>query len=263
MLQNNCTTYSRCIRIQVSHYIAFLAAIFCLFQKYNWGVPVAKLVFSYPEWLCCALPPWNVTSILAQYRKVVKNLHHPLVMQTQFHLRKHKCYFVAWKQICSSIKLTSSFARFSYSECGLRSLRSLIHMRVMSSLASATPSVAYAPFARSLTWAWLVHLLQLLRVWLTLAHSHGRDEAGRECDILVITYTKWLKARAAHNMGNLWQCCNVHKTPPSIAPSLPPSLRSCLLTCLPAERLTDRPTYWPTYTYSTYLEGGTGSKFLS
>ncbi len=48
---------------------------------------------------------------------------------------------------------TSSFARFSYSECGLRSLRSLTHMRVMSSLASAAPSVAYVRFARSLTWA--------------------------------------------------------------------------------------------------------------
>ncbi len=48
---------------------------------------------------------------------------------------------------------TSSFARFSYSECGLRSLRSLTHMRVMSSLASANPSVAYARFTRSLTWA--------------------------------------------------------------------------------------------------------------
>ncbi len=45
------------------------------------------------------------------------------------------------------------FARFSYSECGIRSLRSLTHMGVMSSLTSATPSVAYARFARSLTWA--------------------------------------------------------------------------------------------------------------
>ncbi len=116
---------------------------------------------------------------------------------------------------------TSSFARFSYSECGLRSLRSLTHMGVMSSLASATPSVAYAP----------------------LAHSHVRDEFARfsysECglrslthmgvmrqggnDILVITYTKCLRARAAHNMGNLRKC-NVHEKPPSIAPSLPPSV---------------------------------------
>ncbi len=48
------------------------------------------------------------------------------------------------------IYFASSFARFSYSECGLRSLT---HMRVMSSLASATPSVAYVRFARSLTWA--------------------------------------------------------------------------------------------------------------
>ncbi len=109
----------------------------------------------------------------------------------------------------------------------------------MSSLASATLSVAYARFARSLTWTWWVRLLQLLRVWLTLAslaHSHGRDEAGREC---VITYTKWLRARAAHNMGNLWQC-NVHKKPPSIAPSLPLSLPAC----------------WPTIsTVPTWREG--------
>ncbi len=91
--------------------------------------------------------------------------------------------------------------------------------------------------------------LQLLRVWLTLAalaHSHGRDEAGRECDILVITYTKWLRARAAHNMGNRWQCCNVHKKT-SIHRSFPPFLRPCLPAdlpaCRPADRLTDRPTY--------------------
>ncbi len=45
---------------------------------------------------------------------------------------------------------TSSFARFSYSECGLCSLCLLTHMGVMSSLASTTPSVAYARFARSL-----------------------------------------------------------------------------------------------------------------
>ncbi len=56
----------------------------------------------------------------------------------------------------SKILCTSSFARlarFSYSKCGLRSLRLLTHMRVMSSLISATRSVAYARFARSLTWA--------------------------------------------------------------------------------------------------------------
>ncbi len=45
------------------------------------------------------------------------------------------------------------FACFSYSECGLRSLRLLTHMHVMSSLASATLSVAYARFARSFTCA--------------------------------------------------------------------------------------------------------------
>ncbi len=59
-------------------------------------------------------------------------------------------------------------------------------------------------------------------MWLTLAslaHSHGRDEAGREC---VITYTKWLRAGAAHNMGNLWQCCNVDEKT-SIQRSFPPS----------------------------------------
>ncbi len=53
----------------------------------------------------------------------------------------------------SCVYYTSSFARFSYSECGLCVLRSLTHMGVMSSLTSATPSVAYARFARSLTWA--------------------------------------------------------------------------------------------------------------
>ncbi len=113
----------------------------------------------------------------------------------------------------------------------------------VASLASATPSVAYT---RSLTWAWWVHSLQLLRVWLTLAslaHSHGRDEAGRECDILVITCTKWLRARAAHNMGNLWQCWNVHKKPPSIAPSLPPSVPACLPACCPACLLAGRPKW--------------------
>ncbi len=36
-----------------------------------------------------------------------------------------------WKSRKRSIKCTSSFARFSYSECGLRSLRSLTHMGVM------------------------------------------------------------------------------------------------------------------------------------
>ncbi len=87
----------------------------------------------------------------------------------------------------------------------------------------------------------------------SLAHSHGHDEAGRECDILVITYTKWLRARAAHNMGNLWQCCNVHKKPPSIGPSLPPSVDACL----PAGRPTDRSTNLLTYLYLQYhLPGG-------
>ncbi len=53
-----------------------------------------------------------------------------------------------------SITGCDELARFNYSECGLRLLRSLTHMGVMSSLASATPSVAYARFARSLTWVW-------------------------------------------------------------------------------------------------------------
>ncbi len=51
-----------------------------------------------------------------------------------------------------SITGRAELAQSSYCECGLRSLRSLTHMGVMSSLAPATPSVAYARFARSLTW---------------------------------------------------------------------------------------------------------------
>ncbi len=101
----------------------------------------------------------------------------------------------------------------------------------------------------------LLRSLQLLRVWLTLAslaHSHGRDEAGRECDILVITYTKWLRSRAAHNMGNLWQCCNVHKKPPSIAPSLPPSVPACLPASRPTDWPIDPPTDLPILTVPTW-----------
>ncbi len=59
---------------------------------------------------------------------------------------------VAFARFARSITGRDELARFSYSECGLRSLRSLTHMGVMSSLSSATPSVAYARFARSLTW---------------------------------------------------------------------------------------------------------------
>ncbi len=68
---------------------------------------------------------------------------------------------------------TSSFARFSYSECKLRSLRSLTHMGMMR-------------------------------------------QGGDSCDNIVNG-----SARAAHNTGNLWQCCNFHK---NHHPSLPPSL---------------------------------------
>ncbi len=60
---------------------------------------------------------------------------------------------VAFARFARSITGRDELARFNYSECGLRSLRSLTHMGVMSSLASATPSVAYARFARSLTGA--------------------------------------------------------------------------------------------------------------
>ncbi len=77
-------------------------------------------------------------------------------------------------------KLTSSFARFSYSECGLRSLRSLTHMRVMSSLGSATPSVV-------------------------CARSHARDEFARcsysECGLRSI--------RSLTHMGVMRQGGNV------------------------------------------------------
>ncbi len=68
----------------------------------------------------------------------------------------HKLMGVYMEGLILGVKTTSSFtrfARFSYSECGLRLLRSLTHMRVMSSLALATPSIAYARFARSLTCA--------------------------------------------------------------------------------------------------------------
>ncbi len=56
---------------------------------------------------------------------------------------------VAFARFARSITGRDKLARFSYCECGLRSLRSLTHMGVMSSLAPSTPSVAYA---RSLTW---------------------------------------------------------------------------------------------------------------
>ncbi len=56
---------------------------------------------------------------------------------------------VAFARFARSITGRDELARFSYCECGLRSLRSLTHMGVMSLLDSAPPSVAYA---RSLTW---------------------------------------------------------------------------------------------------------------
>ncbi len=58
---------------------------------------------------------------------------------------------VAYARFARSLTGRDGLARFNYSECGLRSLRSLTHMGVLSSLASATPSVAYAHFACSLT----------------------------------------------------------------------------------------------------------------
>ncbi len=46
----------------------------------------------------------------------------------------------------------------------------------------------------------------------------GGSEGGREWDwIIVITHSKWLRASAAHNTGNVWQCCNFYTKPPSIA----------------------------------------------
>ncbi len=62
---------------------------------------------------------------------------------------------MAFARFARSITGRDELARFSYCECGLRSLRLLTHMGVMSSLASATPSVAYARFARSLTGCFL------------------------------------------------------------------------------------------------------------
>ncbi len=74
---------------------------------------------------------------------------------------------VAFAHFARSLTGRDELARFSYSECGLRSLRLLTQMGVMSSLASATPSVL---------------------MLASLAHSHGCDEVGRERDyIRVIT----------------------------------------------------------------------------
>ncbi len=122
-----------------------------------------------------------------------------------------------------------------------------IHLQIqVASLASATPSVAYVRFARSFTWAW----------W-------GREGMWlNSCDNII-----YLMATGRTQHGNLWQCCNVHKKPPSIHHSLPPSVPACLPACWPAclpasrptDRPTDRPTYWPTYlpipTVPTWREG--------
>ncbi len=62
----------------------------------------------------------------------------------------------------------------------------MIIVALLASLASATPSVAFARFACSLTGRdEFSRFSYVLRVWLTLvslAHSHGCDEVGRERD---------------------------------------------------------------------------------
>ncbi len=132
----------------------------------------------------------------------------------------------------------------------LLAVLNLIYIQV-ASLASATPSVAYA---RSLRWVW----------W-------GREGTWlNSCDNII-----FILNGSAYGLHTTWATYgNVVMFTKNLHRSFPPSLRPCLparlLTYLPAGRPTDWPTdrsthlltYLPTYTYSTYLEGGNGTKFL-
>ncbi len=90
------------------------------------------------------------------------------------------CSLQTTTQQQSTLQLYQTCAYMPIQEtCLLLDWKLIIHV---ASFASATLSVAYARFARSLTCAWWVCSLQLLRVWLTLAslaHSHGHDEFAR------------------------------------------------------------------------------------
>ncbi len=108
-----------------------------------------------------------------------------------------------------------------------------IQVASLTLLASATPSVAYARFARSLTWAWWGREGTWLDNIYLMTQSTGCTQHGQPMAMLYFS----------------------QKT--SIHHSLPPSLPARLLACLPAGQPTDRSTYLlthlPTYTYSTYL----------
>ncbi len=98
---------------------------------------------------------------------------------------------------------TSSFARFSYSECGLRSLRSLTHMGVMRQGVNVTDNIIYAK-------------------WLRARAAHNTGNQLWQC-------------RNIHK--------NPLSIAPSLPPSLPSCPPAGLPACLLAGLPTDPPTY--------------------